>query len=99
MELAVLTPIVDRNDEVLCMEINTVKDKELSDELQIRSGDCISELKVYRKSKAGRMETENHEVKSPMAAMLLFTALQGADRVDVDVKRKKVKVPMTYWID
>ena len=99
MELAVLTPIVDRNDEVLCMEINTVKDKELSDELQIRSGDCISELKVYRKNKAGRMETENHEVKSPMAAMLLFTALQGADRVDVDVKRKKVKVPYTYWID
>lgn len=99
LQMASITPIINDNDEVICMSIGAIHDKSVSQTLKAEVGDCFSDVKVFKKSTGGKTTSETVSVLSPSDAMMLYSALVGASRVDVDLKRKKKIVPMTYLMD
>lgn len=106
LRMATLTPIVNRNDEVICMELSAIHDKMISDILKAKVGDCFSEVRVVRVFKNGTnslTKNDTHSVLSISDAMALYQALMGASRVEVDLSRKigKVKeiVALSYVMD
>ncbi len=99
LQMASITPIINDKDEVICMSIGAIHDKRVSQTLKAEVGDRFSDVKVFKKSTDGKMTSEIVSVLSPSDAMMLYQALVGASRVDVDLKRKKKIVPMTYLMD
>lgn len=97
--MASMTPIVNDDDEVICMSIGEIKDKIVSQTLLAKVGDCFTDVKIFKKSATGKMESESISVLSVADSMNLYQSLAGASRVDVDLKRNHKTVPMTYLID
>ena len=92
LQMATMTPIVNRNDEVICMEISEINDKIISDVLKAKVGDCFSEVRVFKKEVGGRTKSETYSVLSISDTMALYQALLGAHRVEVDLNRKSGKI-------
>ncbi len=103
LRMAELTPIVNANDEVICMEISAIKDKVLETLLKAKVGDCFSQIRVFKREASGGTSSEVHSVLSLTDAMTLYQELVGANRVDVDFTRKvagkKTFVLMSYLMD
>lgn len=88
LQMATMTPIVNRNDEVICMEVSEINDKLISNVLRAKVGDCFSEVRVFKKEATGGTTSSVHSVLSISDSMALYQALMGATRVDVDLTRK-----------
>lgn len=99
LRMVELTPVVNDANEVLCLEISKIHDKLVSDQLKAQVGDCFSEVVAYKKEATGKVVSEKLPLLSPKDAMMLYQQLLGAHRIDIDLKRKKKTVSMTYLID
>lgn len=94
-----LTPIVNNQDEVLCLEISKINDRLVSDHLKAEVGDCLSEITAFKKSATGKVVSERVPILSPADAMMVYQKLAGATRVEVDLKRGKQIVPLAYVLN
>lgn len=99
LRMVELTPIVNDENEVVCLEISKILDKTVSEQLKAQTGDCFSEVVAYKKDAAGKVTSEKLPLLSPKDAMMLYQQLVGAHRIDIDLKRKKKPVLMTYLVD
>lgn len=94
-----LTPIINRKDEVICLEVSEIKNPIVSSGLKVKVGDCFSSVVIFKKKSDGTLSSESHSVLSPTASFSLYPELIDAERVDVDLKRGKSTVLMSYRIN
>lgn len=99
LQTVTITPVVDRNDTVLCMEIHPGTASSIRRNLKIEDEDCVSEVFVFKKALNGKIARTRHSVLSIGDATAAFEALAGATRVEVDLKRKKQIVFRAYLVD
>lgn len=99
LQMASITPIINDKDEVICMSIGEIKDKIISDALKAQVGDCFSSVTVFKKTPSGKITNENISILSVTDTLMLYQSLLGASRVDVDIRRRKQTLPISYLID
>lgn len=99
LQMVSLTPIIDRNDEVICLEVSEIKNPVISKELKVKKGDCFSHVVIFKKNDDGSQSSERHSVLSPAASFVLYPELVEAERIDVDLKRGKSTVPLSYRLN
>ena len=93
-----LTPLINDKDEVIAMEISRIDDKLFSDVLKAQVGDRFSKVKVF-KNIAGKTTSETVSVVDMTEIASLYGSSHDVSRVEIDLKRKKAIIPMTYIID
>lgn len=95
MGMVKITPLVNDADVVVGMEINDITDDDIINVLKARNGDVIKSVRVKKKEN-GKVTTRTYSVLSPADVMNMYSNLLGAESADVDIKRGKTVVPMTY---
>jgi hypothetical protein len=98
LRMVTLTPILDENDEVRCVEIAEIRDPVIKDILKANVGDCLTEVSIYREERNGTVK-EVYPVLSAVDALLLYKDINGASKVEVNLQRKKQLIPMTYVVN
>jgi hypothetical protein len=98
LQMVKLTPLINDQEEVVGVEINEIAEKDILTVLQAQNGDVVKEVRVSRK-KNGKTETTTYPITSASDVMGMYSALLDATSVDVDLKRGKVILPMTYVLD
>ncbi|MDZ4083343.1 MAG: hypothetical protein U1E10_10430 [Bdellovibrionales bacterium] len=98
LQMVKLTPLVNDQEEVVGVELNEISEKDITTVLKAQNGDVVKEVRVFRK-KNGKVETTTYPITSASDIMGMYSALQEATSVDVDLKRGKTILPMTYVLD
>lgn len=98
LQMVKLTPLVNDQEEVVGVEINEISEKDITTVLKAQNGDVVKEVRVSRKQN-GKTETTTYPITSASDVMGMYSALLDATSVDVDLKRGKVILPMTYVLD
>lgn len=98
LRMVTLTPIIDENDDVTCVQISEIRDPVIRDVLQARVGDCLTEVSIFRDERNGTVK-EVYPVLSATDAMLLYKDINGASKVEINLQRNKQTIPMTYVVN
>ena len=93
-----LTPLINDKEEVIAMEISRIDDKLFSEVLKAQVGDRFSKAKVIKKVD-GKITSETVSVVDISEIASLYGSAHKVSRVEIDLKRKKIILPMTYIID
>lgn len=98
LQMVKLTPLINDQEEVVGVEINEIAESDIVTVLKAQNGDVVKEVRVSRKQN-GNTETTTYPITSASDVMGMYSALLDATSVDVDLKRGKVILPMTYVLD
>ncbi len=98
LQMVKLTPLVNDADEVVGVELNEIAEKDITQVLKAHNGDVVKEVRVFRKSR-GKIESTTYPITSAADVMGMYSALMGASSVQVDLKRGKQILPMTYILE
>ncbi len=98
LQMVSITPLVNDSDEVVGMELNEISEMDIINVLKAKNGDVIREVRISSKVN-GKMTTTTHSILSVADVMGMYSSLKGASRADVDIKRGKKTVPMSYLLD
>ena len=98
IQMIELTPLTNDKDEVIAMEISRIDDKLFSDVLKAQVGDRFSSATVFKKV-GSKVTSDKVSVVDISEIAGLYSSSHEVSRVEIDLKRKKVILPMTYLID
>ncbi|CAN5612348.1 hypothetical protein BH10BDE1_BH10BDE1_33780 [soil metagenome] len=98
LQMVTLTPLVDANDEVTCVQISEIRDPIVHKVLKARVGDCLKEVSIFREGRDGMIK-EVYPVLSATDALLLYKDLNGASRIEINLQRDHKTVAMTYVVN
>jgi hypothetical protein len=98
LQMVKLTPLVNDAEEIVGMELNEIAEKDITQVLMAQNGDVVKEVRVFRKSN-GKIESTTYPITSAADVMGMYSALLDASSVQVDLKRGKAILPMTYVLE
>jgi DNA-directed RNA polymerase subunit H (RpoH/RPB5) len=98
LQMVKLTPLVNDAEEVVGVELNEIAEKDITQVLKAQNGDVVKEVRVFRKSR-GKIESTTYPITSASDVMGMYSALVDASSVQVDLKRGKQILPMTYILE
>ena len=98
LRMVELTPVADANDKVFCQELTKINDPLVRTQLKAEVGDRLSEVVAFKKDAEGKTVRVVFPILSAADAMMMYQGLLGATRIEIDLKRKKKTVAMTYII-
>jgi hypothetical protein len=98
LQMVKLTPLVNDAEEVVGVELNEISEKDIINVLKARNGDVVKEVRVFRKVD-GKVESTTYPVTSAADVMGMYSALLDANSVEVNLKRGKSILPMTYVLE
>jgi hypothetical protein len=97
-QMVKLTPLINDAEEVVGVELNEISEKDIIQVLKAQEGDVVKEVRVYRK-KNGKIESTTYPITSAADVMGMYSDLMEASSVQVDLKRGKKILPMTYILE
>ncbi len=98
LQMVKLTPLVNDAEEVVGVELNEISEKDIIQVLKAQNGDVVKEVRVFRNAK-GKIESTTYPITSAADVMGMYSALMDASSVQVDLKRGKQILPMTYILE
>jgi hypothetical protein len=98
LQMVKLTPLVNDAEEVVGVELNEISEKDIINVLKARNGDVVKEVRVFRKA-GGKVESTTYPVTSAADVMGMYSALLDATSIEVNLKRGKSVLPMTYILE